>query len=182
MNSSINNDTGFTGCGVHSFLSRLYYTHISTRSPYTRLLPAGNHTFNLTCTHFLLHYSTTISMVTFTGTHPPQKNTVFFMEKRFCLGHISYSPYHRTLGNCRDSNEQQGVKGRWWLCQHCCQMCLSIYNLSTHHIIKERESGPELFILIPLRIHRYWMWTKTVLLLMAVRISHFTRHQQFPSV
>lgn len=39
--------------------------------------PCPSHTapaaFNLTCTHFLLHYSTRISMATFTGTHPSKK-------------------------------------------------------------------------------------------------------------
>lgn len=180
MNSSINNYIGFAGYGVHSFVNRSYshIHHIPLHTAFVCMKP----NFNLTCTHFLLRYSMRISLVTFTGTHPPQKNPESFVEKRFPLGHISYLPYHNTVGNCRDINEQQGVKGRWWLCQHCCQMCLSIYKLGKCHIIKEKESGPELFILIPLCIHSHWIWTKIVLLLIAVRISHLTRHQQFPSV
>ena len=130
---------------------------------------------------FLLHHSMRISTVVFAGTPSTSKNPVFYMEKRFPLGHISYLCYHSIAGNCRDNNEQQGVKGRWWLCQHCCQMCLPIYSLGTRHIIKERESGPELFILIPLCIRSHWIRTKTVLLLIAVRIAHLTRHQQFSS-
>lgn len=71
-------------------------------------------------------------MATFTGTHPPQKrnpkNTEPFTEKRFSPGHITYFPHNGTVGICRDSNKQQGLKDDD-LCHHFCQMCVNAQSL-----------------------------------------------------